>query len=250
MKILSYWASRHTRLAIFLIVLGEVVNGFTGVLLGATILDKIPLASLTVCMVLLIGMAIFIQLYPLETSASTNYWTGRRWLFVAFLSNFLLFNLLGGIWNHHIQTTQPTTSVLGGRRIVVVGDSLSPADTGRRATHSEIKAIATDTAPKPPRGLYVALGILGIVVTYFMAALACSIACSGSGFLALLTLYLGLGGLAGSVYYFSKLGQKPLKRRRDMTAEERRRDSGHFWRPWAILIGITTVILLIVALRN
>lgn len=249
MKILSYWASRHTRLAIFLIVLGEVVNGFTGVLLGATILDKIPLIGLTVCMVLLIGMAIFIQLYPSQASASTHYWISRRWLFVAFLSNLLLFNLLGGIWNHHIQTTQPTTSVLGSRRIVVVGDSLSPADTVRRATHSEIKVTPSDTTP-PSHGLYITLGILGIAVTYFMAALACSIACSGSGFLALLTFYLGLGGLAGSVYYFSKLGQKPLKRRRDMTAEERRRDSGHFWRPWAILIGITTVILLIVALRN
>ncbi|QMW04344.1 hypothetical protein [Spirosoma foliorum] len=249
MKILSYWARRHTRLAIFLIVLGEFTNGFNGVILGATILDKIPLAGLTVCMVLLIGVALFIQLYPSQTSASTNYWAGRRWLFVAFLCNFLLFGLLGGIWNQRIQATHPTSSVLGGRRIIVVGDSLSLVDTVRRATHSETKAASTDTEP-PSRGLYVVLGILGIAVTYFMAALACTIACSGSGFLALLTLSLGLGGLAGSVYYFSKLGQKPLKRRRDMTADERRRDSGRFWRPWAILIGITSVILLIVALRN
>ncbi|MVM28928.1 hypothetical protein GO755_02705 [Spirosoma sp. HMF4905] len=202
-------------------------------------------------MLITIGIAIYIQLYSSTTSISSNYWVGRRWLFVAFLSNFLLFGLLGGIWNQRSQTVHPAASVLGGRRIVMVSDSLSPADSVRRAARSELKA-----SPPPSdkqtgsRGLYIVLGILGIVVAYTVAGLACSIACAGNGFLALLALYFGLGGIAGSIYYFSRAAQKTPKRRRDMTTDERRRDSRHFWLPWVILIGITSVLVLIASINR
>jgi len=63
----------------------------------------------------------------------------------------------------------------------------------------------------------------------------------------LLTFYLGLGGLAGSFYYFSKAFQRSPKRRRDMTADERKRDSRRFWLSWLALIVVATVTLLISA---
>ncbi|QDK80963.1 hypothetical protein EXU85_21025 [Spirosoma sp. KCTC 42546] len=248
MKTLSYWASRHVSLAIFLIILGELANGVNGVLLGATLVGEFPLIYLYVCMLVLIGLAIYVQLSARQLPSATHYWLGRRWLFVAFLSNFLLFGLLGGIWNQRVQTQQSTASVFGGRRIVVAGDSLSPVDSVRRSTQPEIKATPSDT-PKSPRGLYIVLGILGIAVAYVVTGLACNIACAGNGFLALLAFYLGLGGLAGSFYYVSKAVQKTPKRRRDMTVDERKRDSRRFWLPWVILIGIASVLLLVGATK-
>lgn len=248
MKTLSYWARRHARFAIFLIVIGEVANGFNGVLLGATLLDQVPMVWLYIGMLILIGLAIFSQLSQRQAPQSAHYWIGRRWVFVAFLINFLLFGLLGGLWNQRVQTIHSTASVLGSRRIIVVGDSLSPADSVRRATRSEVKPAPSDTQ-KSPRGLYIVLGILGIAVAYVITGLACNIACAGNGFLALLAFYLGLGGLAGSFYYFSKAAQKTPKRRRDMTADERKRDSRRFWLPWIILIGITSILLLVGAAK-
>lgn len=249
MKTLSYWASRHVYPAIFLIILGEVANGVNGVLLGATLFGETPLIYLYVCMLILIGLAIHLQLSQRQTpSAPAYYWIGRRWLFVAFLSNFLLFGILGGIWNQRVQTHQSTASVFGGRRIVVAGDSLSPVDSVRKSTQPEIRATPSDT-PKSPRGLYIVLGILGIAVAYVVTGLACNIACAGNGFLALLAFYLGLGGLAGSFYYISKAVQKTPKRRQDMTADERKRDSRRFWLPWVILIGIASVLLLVGATK-
>ncbi|WP_461041999.1 hypothetical protein [Spirosoma harenae] len=246
MKLLSYWASRHVGIAISLIILGEIINGFSGVLLGSTLLNQSPLTGLYICILVLIGLIFSIRPHLHQINQSAHYSQVRRWTFLAFSSNFLLFCLLGGIWNQRVQTTHSSTNALGGRRITIVGDSLSRTDSVRLANRSTTKVDNPSAAKESsPRGLYILLGVVGIAVAYVLAGLSCSILCSGYGFLALLTFYLGLGGLAGSIYFFSKAFQRSPKRRRDMTTEERRRDGRRFWLSWLILIGIASVALLV-----
>lgn len=248
MKNLSQWASRHGLIAILLLVLGEVVNGFNGVLLGASGLGTVSPFSLCLGILLLTGLILFVLSYARQSYLRGNYWAGRRWLFMAFLGNFLLFTLLGGLWNQRIQEPRSTVSALGNRRIDVVRDTVIPVDSTRQANWSAAQAnvpTADQPAPAGKRAGYILLGLLGIVVAYFVAGIACSIACAGYGFLAAVTFLFGLGGLAGTVYFFGRAMQKPLKRRRDMTPDERRRDSRRFWLAWLIIVGIVSLLLVI-----
>ena len=248
MKSLSYWASRHVRIAISLIILGEVVNGFSGVLLGATALNQVSSVGLYGCMLVVIGLIFSIRPYLSQLGQSALYSQIRRWTFLAFSSNFLLFCLLGGVWNQRIQSIHSSANVLGSRRITVVSDSVSRADSVRLANRSAT-SVGNPSAAKEsgPRGLYIVLGIAGLAVAYVLAGLSCSILCAGYGFLALLTFYLGLGGLAGSVYFFGRAFQRSPKRRQDMTPDERKRDGRRFWLSWLILIGVASVALLVSA---
>lgn len=251
MKNLSRWASRHARLAIFLVIVLELANGINGVLLGATLLDRLPAVWLYILMTGLIVGVIYLHYFVNHQTIDRGYWFTRRCLFVAFLGNFLLFTLLGGLWGQPVQTSHPMASVLGERSRVVVRHTSTFSDSTRRESRSVTSAsIPSDEKPGNRRGLYFLLGILGIAVTYVTAAIACSILCSGYGFFALLAFYAGLGGLAGSVYFFSRAVSKTPKRRRDMTQPERRRDIWKFWLTWLILIGITSVLVLIASTSN
>ncbi|GAB4034891.1 hypothetical protein [Spirosoma gilvum] len=246
MKTLSVWASRHTPLAIGLIILGELANGFNAVLLGASLLDNLPLPWLYSSLLAIIGVAASIQMRTKHTDKVAPYWVSRRWAFTAFVSNFLLFSLLGGIWVHRVQYSDSPSVVLGSRSIAVVRDSIARPDTVQQPGHSTEKAKVTPAASNtPPRIVYILLGIAGLAVAYVLTGLACNILCAGYGFGALLTFYLGLGGLAGSFYYFSKAVQRSPKRRRDMTADERKRDGRRFWLSWLILIGVASAALLL-----
>ena len=248
MKTLSQWASRHSHIAILLIILGELVNGFNGVLLGANLFGELPPVYLYISMLALIGLTSFVLLYVKRANLTGIYWVGRRWLFAAFLSNFLLFILLGGLWNQGVQTTHPSISVLGSRRSEVVRDTLAPANSERSVNQLTVQASDPTDQPKAQWGTYILLGILGILVTGFITGLACNIACAGYGFLALLTFFVGLGGYAGAVYFFSRAAQKSPKRRRDMTPDERKRDTRRFWLTWLLTIGVVTVLALLVAI--
>ncbi|MBN8826027.1 MULTISPECIES: hypothetical protein [unclassified Spirosoma] len=248
MKTLSVWASRHPILAIGLIIFGELANGFNAILLGASLFNKLPPLWLYISSLSIIGLILSVHIQATHSEASYSYWAVRRWAFIAFTGSLLLFSLLGGLWAHRVQASDATSIVLGSRRIAVVNDSLARPDTIQQPAHSTTKARLTradNTAP--PRIVYILLGIAGIAVAYVLAGLACNVLCAGYGFGALLTFYLGLGGLAGSFYYFSKAFQRSPKRRRDMTADERKRDSRRFWLSWLALIVVATVTLLISA---
>lgn len=248
MKTLSVWASRHSVLAIGLIILGELTNGFNAILTGASLFNGLPLPWLYFSLAVVIGLALSIQIRMTTSEVITSYWMVRRWVFTAFLANFFLFSLLGGIWGHRVQYAESTSSALGSRSITVMNDSISRPDSLHQVGRPIGKARVT-TADKstPPRIIYILLGVAGLAVSYVLAGLACNILCAGYGFGALLTFYLGLGGLAGSFYYFSKALQRSPKRRRDMTTDERKRDSRRFWLSWLALIAVATVLLLVSA---
>ena len=238
-------------MAITLIILGEVVNGFGGFILGATLLDHMPTAWLHVGMAALIGLAVGIRMLDRTVVGNFNY---RRWcLFGAFFGNFLLFGLLGGLTAPRTQPRDVATGAWGSRRIESRADTLVRPDTLRRGAGSTVNMAAAEGAPGKQTGkkvLFFFLFLLGIYMTVVMAGLACSIACAGHGFLALIVFMLGLGFPAGGIYFLGRAADRPFKNLRDMNPDERRRAGRRFWRSWGLLIGLFTLILLISAVAS
>ena len=251
MKNLSRWASRHVPLAITLIVLCEVANAFSGLILGAAWLDTVPVAGLHTGLAVLISLAAGIRLTAHRGAG--NYRIERWCLFGAFLSNFLLFGLLGGLMAPRTQPLDVSVGAWGSQRKEIRTDTLTQANT-QRPDRSSLLAKAVASRDITPSGQqtgwrigYVLLFVLSFFLTYLMTGLACSIACSGYGFLALIVFLLGLGFLAGGIYFLGRALEKRVKKRSDMTPDERRRTGRRFWLSWLILIGITVLSILISA---
>lgn len=249
MKNLSQWASRHAPLAIALIILCEVVNGFNGFTLGAALLDTLPVAGLHAGVAVLVSLAVGIR--RLARTGGGNFNFRRGCLFGAFLGNFLLFGLLGGLTAPRPQPHDVLTGAWGSRRIESRADTLvrpdSPQSTDRLAV---VQQGGRSDRQGGKRVGFVLLFVLSLFLMYSTTGLACGILCAGYGFLAAIVFLLGLGFLAGGIYFLGRAAEKPVKRLRDMTPAERRRAGRRFWLSWGILTGIFTLLLLIAALSG
>ena len=247
MKTLSHWASRHTPLAILLIIICEITNGFNGLTLGAAWFDALPIAGLHAGIAVLLSLAVGIRL--MARLGTGHFGLGRWCLFDAFLSNFLLFGLLGGLMAPRIHAQNASTAAWGSRRVEVRTDTLTRPDALRpvqSATAVSDEARSNNQGGK--RAGYVLLFVLGLFLTYFTTALACSIACSGYGFLAVVVLLVGFGFAAVGIYFLGRALDKQLKNRSEMSPAERRRTGRRFWISWVFFIGLAAVSLLLSAI--
>jgi hypothetical protein len=91
------------------------------------------------------------------------------------------------------------------------------------------------------------LFVLSLFLMLFTTGLACNIACSGYGFFAAIVFLLGLGFLAGGIYFLGRASEREVKRLRDMAPDERRRTGRRFWLSWGLLTGLFTLLLLVSA---
>lgn len=251
MKKLSRWASRHAPLAITLIILGEVVNGYSGVMLGATLLNEVSLYILHAGIAILVSLAAGVRL--LSRTNTGRFSVGRWCLFGAFLGNFLLFGLLGGLMAPRSQPHNVAVGAWGSRRVEVRADTLARPNTLRPVKQSVTATNAARSSADGQAGKRIGYGLLfglSFILTYLMTALACNIACSGYGFLAVVVFLLGLGFLAGGIYFLGRALDKQVTKRSDMTPDQRRRTGRRFWLSWVILIGLTVVSLLISAVSD
>ena len=226
-KNLSYWASRHVRTAIVLLIVCETVNAVNGLLLGMNLLENWPTGSLLLLISGLLAGAIFIQTQAPRV-AGQSYWIGRGWLFGAFLTNFFLFVLLGGWWASSVQTTTTNQVAWGNRRLEVRSDTLvkpgdlrstNPAYYEERSTVSE-QPVTNQTGKRIG---FVLLFMLGIVLSGYAVGLACSLVCAGNGTLAFLVGLLGVGIFGGSFFLLSRAFGKVIKPWKEMTRLERKR---------------------------
>lgn len=246
MKNLSHWASRHAPLAIVLIILCEVINGVNGFVLGAAWINTVPVAGLHAGVAALISVVIGVRLLAQSNGRDFQF---RRWcLFAAFLGNFLLFGLLGGLTAPRSQPRDIPTSVWSSRRIESRSDTLVRTSTLRPA----VSSVAATDARRPgeqggKRTGFVLLFVLSLFLMFFTTGLACNIACSGYGFFAAIVFLLGLGFLAGGIYFLGRATDRQVKRLRDMAPDERRRAGRRFWLSWGILTGLFTLLLLVTA---
>ncbi len=224
MKTLSRWASRHAFLAILIIVCCEVLNAFNGLLLGLNLLKGWPLGSLLLLFLALLGGAILVRT---RFSAGQTYAANRLFIFGAFLGNFFLFGVLGGLWTESIETPDTSRAVFGYRQEVSQSDSLIKPKNRRSNNQADYYADRTerDRAGNQTgkRILYVLLFLAGISLAGLAAGLACNLVCTGYGVGAFFVLLLGTGIFLASFLVLSRAFGKVIKPWREMDRRERGR---------------------------
>jgi hypothetical protein len=253
---ISIWAARHAKTAIALIVLFEVTNMLIGITLGSAWWARVPtwvllttVAGLLICRQLLVQYA---QIRLAELSGRLRYVFQRQALTGLFLLNLFTFTVAGGIMGSMVATPAPTSALHGSMGASEVKSEQSSAtasakfqEKGREKALQRMK----DDLPANQTGKrigYIALFVVGIILAYFSVFLACNLACSGYGLLAVLALLLGLGVLSGGFYSFGRGVGKDLKPYKQMTQEERKREKRRYFRTLAgTAIGIAFVWLLI-----
>ena len=242
---LSHWAKHHVRLAMVVILVLEVINGFNGVLLGATLLAELPTATLYVGTALLLIFATHLRLLY-HTGPDTKGF--RRWcLCGAFWGNFLLFGLVGGLLVPRPPKQTVSTGALGYQQMDIRSDTLIRPDTLRPLQPwVAIRTTGRRSALSIEEG-FVTLFAFSILIALVMGIVACQISCSGYGFLAGVVSVLGLGFLAGGLYFLGRAKQKPIRDRGEVPGVERRRNVRRFWLTWAVLAGGAGLIHLLIS---
>lgn len=226
-KNISRWASRHPRTAILLLVLCEVANALNGLLLGINLLADWPEGSLLLFILGLLAGAFFLQTRSGRV-ASMQYWVGRRWLFGAFMTNFLLFILLGGLWASGVQAPTASRTAWGNHRITIQSDTLIRPKNVRPSNPAYYEE-RTPINEQPVRNQtgkrigFVLLFLLGVVVSVYSVALACTLACAGNGTLAFIVLLSGTGIFLGSFFLLSRAFDRVIKPWKLMNRRERKR---------------------------
>ena len=227
MKNLSRWANRHGRKAIVLLALCEVGNALNGLLLGMNLLENVSAGGLLLLILALLAGAFFLQTQSARVD-SMRYWVGRRWVFGAFMTNFLLFVLLGGLWATSLQTPTSGQTAWGSRRIEVSSDTLAPPKK-RQATNPayyEERSVEREQPVGNQTGKrvgFVFLFLLGIVLSGYATGLACNLACAGNGALAVVVLLTGVGLMLGSFFLLSRAFGSVVKPWKQMSRTERKR---------------------------
>ncbi len=241
MKTLSRWASHHVRMAVVLLVLCEVLNALNGILLGANLLEGWPAGSLLLLMIGLLAGVVFIHTRPVEVLYKT-YWTSRKWLFGAFMSTYLLFVVLGGLWAGQVQTSITYPTAWGIRQVAAPIDTL--VQPGKRQSvnqdyYTEAPQKATDQTGK--RLGFILLFLAGLVIAGYAVGLACNLTCAGNGTAAFLVGLLGTGILAGGFFFLSRAFGKVIKPWKEMIRPERKRV---YLRALLLLLGFFGLMIL------
>ena len=150
-----------------------------------------------------------------------------RCLFGAFLANFGLFGLLGRLMAPRTQPHEVPGGAWGSRRIESRADTLVRPATQRPVDRSVV--VREGGRPDKRAGNrfgFVMLFVLSFFLLYITTGLACGILCAGYGFFAAVVFLLGLGFLAGGIYFLGRATERQVKRLRDMTPDERADASG------------------------
>lgn len=252
MKNVSQWANTHARLAIGLIACFEFVNGYIGIYLGRWVLPSaFESAYVWGSALVVLGVIWLRQRYAfLSASADKNQAYGLRvnTLRGLFFCNLLMFILLGGIVQHRpISKWLPpvTQAALHEVRSEHPGNTPKKNHPSLRQFKKELRSKIKETgSPTAKRVGYVLLFLLSCVLAYLAAALACQLACSNAGLLAVLVALLGLGILAGGLYFLFKAFRKDLKPYKDMDRAEQKQE----WKRFLTLWLVVTIAFILLAL--
>lgn len=254
MKTLSRWAHRHVALAILLLIGCEVTNGFVGILLGANALPDHSLSALPILLAVGVGVGVWIRI---GQPSPQPYRQQRLRLFGAFTSTFLLWVLMGGLWGQRVQQPSGEWAAWGSRKIEhsrtdTVGVSATAApNTTYRQTQTEKKHLKPQQAGQGgKRWKFIVLTLLGFGLAYVAAGVACNLACSGYGFLSVLTVIAGLGALAGGIFFLTRAFEKPIVPMPERSETDQRRLRRRFWLLWIGAIAATGLAFLISALAG
>lgn len=242
MKNLSRWASQHARTAIFLLILCETGNAANGVLLGMNLLENWQAGYIVILMLGFVAVALAIQTQSARL-ASQSYWVVRRWLFGAFITNYILFTLLGGFWATNVHQPTFSQTAWSSRQVAVRSDTIAPKPNlkSTNPAYYEAHAAVQEQPINDQTGKrigFVLLFLLGILLSAYAVGLACSLACSGYSALAFLVGLIGGGIYLSSFFLLSRAFDKIIKPWKVMTRPERKRV---YLRSLLLLLGFWVV---------
>ena len=250
---LTFWASRNIPIAITAIVLIEITKFWLGFHIGKNAFPAFSSNSLSI-VAILIGTSVFVAQNYFKPEAATKtrqaaFSTFAKGNFLIFTASFLLSVLVGNQWS---RIENPAVMAEVSAKLVEESSTKINADSLISVIEAEqlAKEIkAQQTKEKKNDGMqrlgYFALFLLSLVLTYLAVAVACGIACSGYGIIAVLVLLLGLGILGGGVYFLLKVFRNgQIKKWREMDKSERKRERKRYFLSLLIAIGSLAVILI------
>lgn len=248
LRAVSGWASRHTSVAIALIILLEITNGYLGTLLGANLLETVPAGALQAAVIALVGVVIYVRLWYQGDDSGPGIRRPRLkrvCMFTLFMGNFLLFTVIGGIGANRVRVFHPSGSVGGSSASVssvMPGDSLRPT-LGQPKPEPSIKLRRKVPLAVLILGYALLLGagfFLGLLLVLF----SCQLSCPGYGLGAVLLTLLGLGVVGGLGLLWGRVISDNIKRIK--VPAERSRAARRYRRVWlaAVAAMLATQVLL------
>ncbi len=226
MKKISYWAKNHVWTTRFLIILIYILLNIIGVYTGK-LLNEINILMPQSYLVVFIICSIALWLWYPDKNAKNKFSSssyGRRKLFDFSLGavTFLLIIYAGNNWEHlflqngsakasNITELSKDSSIYNVPLIKNFIASIKGCEVSKlsqrekiRLIKRQIKAINNDKeTPKSDKTLLIILSILiAIGLLIGLAALSCSIACSGSGALAII---VAIGGTFLIIFFLTRI---------------------------------------------
>lgn len=224
MKAVSYWASQHIAASRLLLIILGVVNFLSGVLLGINFIENTPLWVIN-----LLGLGIVCGILFIEkqyrkaktaTSPNVSYLRRNKAVLGLYLCNFLLAIVLGQVLLNHAQNVEQQNTVYVTLQSAIEHHNVPPSvlEVKKQKKINKVSLwiakkvlkwqnkFANEGSGKNINGLWML--ILGILSAAASAPLACGLACSNIPALAIVVILLGLGCLAGGIFFIAKYGVK------------------------------------------
>lgn len=254
MKNISLWASKNVLMARLLIVMIEIAKGLSAGLIGYYFIPKLSERTLNLSVLLLVLLVSFLQMNHefIERLNKRIYHKIRHQVtFVIFLCTFGLTLLLG---NYYKSVGENIVGQWVHAGVSVRTDSTSQYEekVWEKSIKARVGALSENKSSQDEqpshngrRVVYVLLFLLSLGLTYVATILSCSIACSGYGFLAVLSLLLTVGIFSGGIYFLMKAFRKRIKISKEMSREEKRKERKRFFITWGIVVSIISLLVIL-----
>jgi hypothetical protein len=232
---IAAFASRHQKVAAGLIILSEFCNVAIGLTIGSSLLPDQPGWYLSVLLIGLIFIRVqfrrYIDFRLSELVSRERFWFQKNSYSLLFLINFLAYIVAGGISGRAVIHPEPALSVSSENYNSYSETSKKDSLTKVSPSHPGSQtAISTPKEKTETKIGYVVLFLFSVLLFFLSSSLACNLACSNQGFLAVLVILLGLGVLAGGFYFLGRVFDKRMKLFKEMTKAERRREGRRYGR--------------------
>jgi hypothetical protein len=169
----------------------------------------------------------------LDLASYARFGFQKHFFFCLFCLNLFAYTIAGGIMGRVVSHPEASSNLYGSLTTTSTF-SASSSDDKKIAFRNKVFKDTQERKNDTGRRIgYFALFILGVVLAYVGAALACALACSGVGLGAVLVVLLSIGVLAGGFYFLGKGVDKETKRYKDMTRNERKREGRRYL--WTLL---------------
>ncbi|GAB3335965.1 hypothetical protein GCM10027299_45520 [Larkinella ripae] len=248
---LSAFASQHQRAAAGLIILSEFTNAAIGITVGSSLLARQPgwylAALLTGLIAVRVVLCRYVELRLPDLVSGPRFRFQKHSYFSLFFINFLAYTVAGGISGRTVLHPEPSVSVASERSVTYreTKDSLTLA-----ALPNQTSVVPTaDGNPQTGTKIgYILLFLASLALSYGASGLACRLACSNQGFLAVFVLLLATGILAGGLYFLGRALTKNMKPYREMTKDERKREGRRYFRTLLGTVAVFAVSFLLGAI--